>query len=427
LLLALAVPAARAQQQTAIGVEITPIKFENDLTGRDVDGKVTLVNHEADPRRITVSVTGLGHDLDGSPEFLEHAAAAQQMHVNQTSFVLDPGASKDVAFTASIPANERSLYAAIIAEFAPLTPGAGQIEVHSRVASLFLLRGPKPWRQEVEVVDVGLIPGAPGQPVTVFAAAKDTGNVHIKPTGTVKIFKGSTLLTTTKLTAQTILPGFARRLTGTWTPDGPVTGKLTFDVTLFSPPVHIRKTIDFASGLTGRPAAEIQNLLAKDDGGPLVTMTIRNTASVPVAPSVVITAAQGKVERGRTVIVPKEILAGSSTVVEWRPELGDGAYLITAQLKAGDTLLDQAATTLRVGAAPAASPVRSSRALPIVLAVLLLLGGLGLFLVLWKRRARREEETPAPSLRSGVLREARTEQRAPLKGRAPKPRAGARK
>jgi hypothetical protein len=203
------------------------------------------------------------------------------------------------------------------------------------------------------------------------------------------------VLATVPLKPENILPGFARRLVGTWTPPDSTTGKLTFEASFTNPPGHVSKTVDFSAGASQRPAAKIENLIAKNDGGPLVTLGVRNTGSVPVAPTVVLTATQGRVERARTVIAQNEIPTGQAAAAEWRPSLGDGTYTITAQVKAGEALLDQAVTDLRIGAgpAPAAPPKAAHRRSPVIaLAVLLFLAGLGLFLFLWRRRKDEPEE-----------------------------------
>ncbi|MFN2643085.1 MAG: hypothetical protein ABR548_14560 [Actinomycetota bacterium] len=391
----LGAPFSFAQDSAPQGVEISPVKWEKDLTDTGVSGQIMLINHEATPRKISVMVTGLGHDLDGSPEFLENSSAKDALHVDADSFVLEPAGRKTLAFTGKIPDGEHGLYAAVVAEFAPLTPQAGQIEVRSRVASLFLLRGPKPWVQTIDVVDAGILSGTSGSEVNVFAAAKDTGNVHVRPSGTVKITQGQTVLATVALKAENILPGFARRLVGKWTPPAGTTGKLTFDAALTNSSGHFRKTIDFSGGVAQRPTAKIENFLAKNQGGALIALDVRNTGAVPLSPAVILTATQGKIERARTVLAQKEITTAQSAAVEWKPDLPDGTYVITAQVKAGDELLDQAATDLRIGAVTARpAPLKGAdRMLLIIIALLLFVTGFILLLILWKLR---DDERGAP-------------------------------
>jgi hypothetical protein len=347
--------AARAQAQFT-GVEISPAKFENDLSSRSFSATLLVANHEGAPRRVTMSVTGLGHNLDGDPQFLESSPATEAISLDATQFVLDPGARREIHLHGEIPADAVSLYAGAVGEFGPVdAPQGSSVAVRSRVATLFLMRGPKPWDESVAVVDVGIIPGDPGRPATVYAALRNTGNVHVSPTGAVQIFKDGKLLDTVKLTGATVIPGFARRLTGSWMPPAGLNGDVTLEAHIQNPGAQGRGAADLSESVGGG-SARISRLTAIDDAGPLVELVVTNTGTTGIAPVIVLTAGEGTFERARQLFPQPRMEAGASREVSWRPTLADGTYVIRAQATLGNALLDEAATSLRLGATAGGHP-----------------------------------------------------------------------
>jgi len=345
---------------TAPGVQITPSLVQRDLANRDLTQKVTVTNNTDGPRQITVTVSGLGHDLDGTPQFVEPASIAANLRVDATSFLLQPGNSRELTVTARIPTSPPSLYGAVIAEFAvPGQQSGGAVESHTRVASLFLLRGPKPWTQTAEIADVGATPGGNGQPATVFATVVDTGNVHIRPSGTARISQNGTTLATVDLPAANVLPGFARRLSGTWTPPPGLTGAVQIDVTVHDPDATGSGTVTFTKGMAQVPGGKIVQI--HTEPGPRVVTTVENTGTAPLRPAITVTASEGGGERARKVIVATTDLApGARADYTWEPGLPDGLYTVKAELRQGNDLLDQGATGLRVGADPSTTRTHSS-------------------------------------------------------------------
>ena len=404
LIFAAARPAPAQAPPAQGGVGITPAKIQKDLPGRTISEHVLVFNNGADPQRINVSITGLGHDLDGAPEFFGQSASP--LSADATQFVLGPNERKDVTVTGNIPQSERSLYAAVVAEFAPLAQPPGQIETHSRVASLLLFRGPKPWSERVQIIDVQVLPGR-GGPARVTAAVKNTGDVHVKPHGTAQIVKDGTVLTTVRLGEQLIIPGFARRIEGKWTPSKALTGAITIHVRTVNPSASFTREIDLGGGVESRPQAEITNLRGSDAKGGHVALTVRNIGTVPVAPAVSLFARAGGIERGHVVLPQEELKPGASVDVAWDPGLGDGVYLVTAQLKNGLDLLDEDTTDLRVGSAVTGGGSHpAGRAPAIGFASVLLLLVLGLLIVLvWRRRDDHDEHRGGTPEHAGPVRE----------------------
>lgn len=382
---------AAGQPTDASGLEITPSRVEQDLAGREFSIPILIVNHEEEPQRVTLSVSGLGHDLDGNPQFLEPAIATEVIDLSLSEVVLAPEERADFTAEGAIPESARSLYATVVAQFESVDApaDAGLIESRTRVASLLLFRGPQPWRQTAEVVDVSLVPGERKRdPMTVFAAVEDTGNVHIRPTGRIRIVQGRRVLDVVQLTGQTILPGFARRLTGTWKPPRrlKLEGRVDLHARIFDPDAEGSGFVEFTDGVVQRPGASITNLVARDEQGPLVEFILTNTGTIPLSPDISISISQDDQVEDSTEFAQAQMAPGAQEIVEWRPDVGTGVFLVNAEVSFEDQVLAKAATGLKI----------EDTGLPlwaiVVGALFLLLLLLGLFLLLRKRKSKEDDE-----------------------------------
>jgi hypothetical protein len=252
LVLIAAAPApARAQQA---GVSMTPAIVERDLSSRAVSAAVRVANGDPAPHDLTVEVTGLTHDLDGNPSFPPDPRAANALHPDVAAFTLAPGASREVTVTGSIPAGAGGIDAGLVV--AVVAPSGGQIGVRSEVAASLLFRGPKPWREaiQVEAVQMGA-PARAGGPVPIGAVVRNTGDVHGRPTGTARITYQGAVLATVELHPQLVLPGSARRLTGVWNAPAGLTGTVQLDADFTQPPGHGAQAIPVANGAPERPTS----------------------------------------------------------------------------------------------------------------------------------------------------------------------------
>lgn len=225
--------AAPAAPSPVVGVEsglaITPARVEQDLPGRSAVTTLTLANRDVVDRQVALDVRGLTHDLDGAPVFTSEPTG---MVVEPRSVVVPAGESRNVVVTTAIPSGRPATYGAVLASFAV---GDG---VRAQVASLFLLRGPRPWTETVAIEDVELHPLG-GRRYRVAAVLRDTGDVHVKPTGHIELRVGDDAVASLPLAAQTILPGAARRLTADWTaPPGVPVEEITATVTVDDPPAY---------------------------------------------------------------------------------------------------------------------------------------------------------------------------------------------
>jgi len=379
-------PLATAQDQPGlVGVQISPTRVEQDLDGRGFVFQVSIKNNESTPREIRLRITGLGHDLDGRPTFPEPSAAAEAVAIEgEDRFVLQPGATGTTTLRGRIPSGQPALYGALVARYSVPGEDDGQVAIRSQVASYFLLRGPKPWRQTLRAVDVGVLPptdeqAEAGGPYTVFGAAKNTGNAHLYARGTMRIFKNGELLDVVKLPENAIVPGYARRIGGTWEPEEVPDGTYHLEAVLRDPEVTMEGDVEFFDGYLEATAAEIAEMRGVEEQ---VSLAVVNTGTIAFAPSVTLVATRGGEEVSTETFALEELEPDGVDELVWEPELGPGLYDVTAQVAdpEGD-LLDQDVTGLKVP-----GPPWLWIAIGVAVALLLML------LFLWRRR--RAEESP---------------------------------
>jgi len=388
----------RAQTPGPVGLEITPAQTELDLSGRSYATTITLINHDPVTYNITLSLAALGHDLDGAPQYIASSVVTNAFKLSGTSFSLSKDQRKAVTLSGAIPAAQRSIYFGVLAAYerAGQTQGSS-VETHSRLASEFLLRGPKPWNERLQIADVGALPG-PGKNVTVYAVVKNIGNVHVRPTGTFTVSTGSRKLVTLSFALNAahkpgaVIPGYARRYTAVWLPPAGLSGSFTVTAQTVSPPAKASKTISFANGRALVPDAKIATLSVVDQNGLLVDSTITNQggAALTGASLTLVATQDGQFERGRTVIPLGSLAPGASADKRWAAGLlPNGSYQVTATLAQGSTILDQRVAGLRLG--PAAKSSGRGLLLSIGGGLLIVLIALLLWFI-WKRRDRDERE-----------------------------------
>jgi len=386
-------------QEGCVGVQVEPARLASDGES-SYEYPVEVRNCSDEVLEVSLSVSGLGHDLDGAPQFFENetAEAALTLSPAPGTFTLGVGKKKVFDAGAVIPEGKKSLYAGIVAEFRrPGVPTGSSVATRTRVAGMLLLRGPKPWKQQVDVVDVTVTPAEDGS-YLVRAAVENTGNVHVAPRGTVEIRQGGTLLDTVKLDGGTILPGFKRGLAGTWTPPKNLDGKVKLTAETIDPRARGSATIDFSEGEAGVPAASITSFIASEvDGAPYISVTLQNIGSVPLTPNIELLVQEGEFDRMRQNFPMTEQLApGANRTIEWTPALGDGTYQITARATQDGALLDERVTGLRIGVLPAPAAEGSSKMLVLIIASILLVAVVAFLLYTMTRRRGSEMPPPPP-------------------------------
>lgn len=210
------------------GVAVSPAKIQTDLPSDNIALQVTLTNTDPIPHQLTLSLSGLGQDLDGAALFVRNAFVQEDLRLDATQLNLAPGQSAVVNVRGSLQAGNPGLYAALLATWSAPSSKQAQILIRAQVASLFLLRGPKPWDQRFRVESYTVRAGGHGQPTLVGAAVRDLGNVHVNPTGTARLSRNGVQLGRVALSPVDVLPGYARRLDGVWAvPAGLTKGPVT--------------------------------------------------------------------------------------------------------------------------------------------------------------------------------------------------------
>ncbi len=262
LLLALAlglVPGPAAAQ--AEGITLSPARVERNLDSREVSLTYTLTNDTATRQRLALSLADLGHETDGTPRYMDNGPVSGDLALRPTSLNLAPGERQEVTVRGAIPDGQAGLYVALLAELDDdgATPvPQNQVQTRSRIAGLVLLRGPKPWDQSLDVTDVSVRPSAVPEQVEVVALARNIGDVHVNPTGTVTLTADDgTRLDRVKLTGQTILPGFARALVGSWSPPADLDGEVGLDARLRGPDAGGSGSANFADGVLVDPGTGV--------------------------------------------------------------------------------------------------------------------------------------------------------------------------
>ena len=384
--------------QTPVGLEITPAQTELDLAGRSYSTTITLIDHDPVTYNVKLSLAALGHDLDGAPQYIASSVVTAAFKLSATSFSLSKDQRKTVTLSGAIPDAQRSIYFGVLAAYerADQTQGSS-VETHSRLASEFLLRGPKPWNEQLQIPDVGALPG-PGKNVTVYAVVKNIGNVHVRPRGTFTVSTGNNKLVTLSFALNAahkpgaVIPGYARRYTAVWSPPAGLSGSFTVTAQTVSPAARASKKVSFANGRALVPDAKIASLSLASQGGLLVVSTLKNQggAALTGARLTLVATQDGQFERGRTVIPLGSLAPGASADKRWSTgPLPNGAYQVTATLAQGSTILDERVAGLRLG--PAAKSSGRGLLLGFGGGLLVLLIALLLWF-LWKRREREEQE-----------------------------------
>jgi hypothetical protein len=234
-----AAPAAAQGAQGAQGVTLAPARVELDLPTPDVAVEFAVSNAEATPQAIIVTVAGLGHNLEGTPNYLDGTDVGDVLALSPASFVLAPGGRQTVTLRGRIPSGVQGVYGAVLAEFADATGTPdGSVSLRTRLAGLLLLRAPRPWTEAVEITGTGAVQTPPGtsEPYQLFIEAHNTGLVHLRPTGRVEVLDAAgQRLAVVEIAPENVLPGYARRLAGLWRPPAGYTGELRLRATLDGP------------------------------------------------------------------------------------------------------------------------------------------------------------------------------------------------
>lgn len=390
------------------GVQVSPARTEVDRTDRTVDQLVILANEEDRPQQVEVSLTGLGQRLDGTAVFVDDPATTGALRAEGLGTVeLPPGARHEVRVTGTFPEGQPATYFAVVATFSPQGGDAGStVRARVELGSVFLLRGPRPWVETVAVRDAGFLSRSEDGSFTVYADVEDTGNVHVRPSGTVTITaEDGAVLDTVELERQLVLPGYVRRLTGRWTPPDGFAGPVGMTVELRDPDARHEVTLPFPPDLS--EDLEIVSLrAARDvDGRPVVEAEVGNTGSgvldvvgdltledgpagVRAGPFAAVGAPD--LEPGETALLPVLLPEGTAPG-PWRAVFTARAGVVERTAEATITFPDEPGT---VQEPVAATPILRDRGVLVPVAVGLLVVAVAAVLLVWLLARRRPEPDP---------------------------------
>ena len=262
------------------GVGLTPARVEVDLDERTTALEVIVFNDTPDEQSLSVSVTGLGHTLEGVPTF-EAPLGGEVDITGGGELHLAPGGSATVQLDIGFP-DQVAQYAAVVASIDPVDPSR-TVSVRTRVASLILLRGPRPWDQTVEAGEVGLEYKEGATEASLYVDVDNVGNAHVRPTGRFIVRQQGEQLAVVELPGENIIPGFARRLRAPWVPDPDASGPVEIELELDNGPSS-SGSADL-DDIPGRVAEE-----RRDQGLPAsgATLSVDNTIPAPLSVAAVL-------------------------------------------------------------------------------------------------------------------------------------------
>lgn len=181
---------------SAQAVSISPLTFELVANpGESVTNVVRVFNNTGDSVRVYIkaedfSATGEeGRVALEEPSENRTYSLASWVNVNPSIFNLGPNETKSVEFTIDVPmdAEPGGHYASVLASVSGegnLNSGAAVVQ---QVGSLLLLNVAGEVDEQIQVVEFSAPRLSESPPVPLFVRFKNTGTVHLKPSGFVII------------------------------------------------------------------------------------------------------------------------------------------------------------------------------------------------------------------------------------------------
>ncbi len=207
----------------SIGTTISPLVREISVSPGDViTGQVSLVNTgEGDQTYIPI-IRNFGasdNPSSGAPQFLESAddqSLSRWVNFSVASLTLKPGAKGTLDYTIRVPqdANPGGHYGAVIAQTqAQQTEGTG-VSVQPELGSLILVTVAGEQVVEARAVDFRPVRKIFTMDFPSFiATVRNSGNVHLKPVGSVDITGPANATINVNSTKSSVLPNSTRNFT----------------------------------------------------------------------------------------------------------------------------------------------------------------------------------------------------------------------
>lgn len=184
---------------------------------------VKVLNETTEPLYLKSSIEGFVADGEqGTPRYLPADQAGSHVSwitLGETSIVVQPQQVVAVPATITVPANATpgGYYAVVFWQTSPgETSGGATIGVAGKVGTLVLITVTGDLISSGEITSIETTPAGgmlPALPERVGVRFANTGNVHLRPTGTLTIRKGDTVILTQQINdgGNYALPGSTRR------------------------------------------------------------------------------------------------------------------------------------------------------------------------------------------------------------------------
>ncbi len=194
-------PAIRAQPAPAQGIQISPVLIDlNADQGKNYTLKLTVTNVAATDLNLTMSVNDFrAKDETGDPAIIPDDESDASFSFRQwvtpiAPFSLKPKESRAVNVMVNVPNNaEAGGHYGVIRFNGSLPGGDANVGIAASVGSLVLTRVSGDITEQLEVegffVEKGGKQGGffESSPFTIVERLKNTGNIHVKPTGTLTV------------------------------------------------------------------------------------------------------------------------------------------------------------------------------------------------------------------------------------------------
>ncbi len=239
-------------------LSVTPAIRELTLTpGESKTAAVELNNDSADSITLTAEVVNFtAKGETGEPQYLDTPATgvATWMKVNPEKIVLTPGQKAEVAVTFTTPANASAggHYAGVLFNFSQTADNiqSGQVSIQSKIGVPFLVTVKGSYVQKGEIVTFSTNKESyTAGPVAFNLRYKNTGEVHLKPAGTITISNMfGKVVKTIKVNQDggAVLPGSVRKfVVDNWDDVGNSIGQYKATITLTSGTVENQATVNF--------------------------------------------------------------------------------------------------------------------------------------------------------------------------------------
>ncbi len=247
--------------QVASALDVTPAVREVTLTpGEEKTVLIELENNELDTLQLTTEVVNFDAKAKtGEPIYLEDetpTGAATWVTVNEGPIVIQTGQTSEVAVTFDVPASATpgGHYVGILFNFNQSTAeeADSQLTIESKVATPLLLTVTGNYTESGAIAafnTVGKKTSYTQGPVEFNVEFKNTGDVHLKPTGNIEItntFGGKTKTISVNEDSLAVLPDKTRMFeVADWEDLGTSFGKYTATLTIGAGTVSDTASVSF--------------------------------------------------------------------------------------------------------------------------------------------------------------------------------------